>query len=173
MVRQDFLLYEDSLIAMHLSDQPAAKGHIEVRSKVDGKSLTDLDDDALTHLFFGASYAATALFELVGAQGTNIILNEGDEELCVHVIARNEGDGLNFLWQPTKGNPQELSSVSKSLKDKIDYVLWARDNPEEAVKAKKGPSVSSAPVKTIKSEVDEETGEEKVNYMLRHLRRIP
>jgi diadenosine tetraphosphate (Ap4A) HIT family hydrolase len=173
MVREDFILYEDSLIQMHLSSSPVAKGHIEVRPVKKSKVLQDLSDDEVTHLFFGASYAATALFEMVGAQGTNIILNESDDQLCVHVIARNEGDGLNFLWQPTKGNPQELAGVSKSIKDKIDYFVWARDNPKEAAKTKKGPSVSSSPTETIKPEIDKETGEEKINYLLKHLQRVP
>ena len=173
MVREEFLLYEDSSMQMHLSSNPVAKGHIEVRPVAKANTLQELSDDDISHLFFGASYAATALFELVGAQGTNIILNESDDQLCVHVIARKEGDGLNFLWQPQKGNPQELSGVSKSIKDKIDYVVWARDNPKDAAKAKQGPSTSTGPTQTIAQEVDEETGEEKVNYLLRHLRRVP
>lgn len=173
MVREEFILYEDDLIKMHLSSNPVAKGHIEVRPVADVKTLQDLDDDSVAHLFFGASYAATALFELVGAQGTNMILNESDQQLCVHVIARTEGDGLNYLWQPQKGNPQELSGVSKSLKDKIDYVLWAKKNPEEAAKAKGGPNISKAPAKSIKTEINEKTGEEKINYLIKHLRRIP
>lgn len=173
MVREDFLLYKDSLIQIHLSSNPVTKGHIEVRPVADGKHLQDFDDDVVSHLFFGASYAATALFELVGAQGTNMILNESDDKLCIHVIARTENDGLNFLWEPQKGNPQELSSVAGSIKDKIDYVVWAKNNPEEAKKAKQGPSISSGPSETIKSEIDEKTGEEKINYMLKHLRRVP
>lgn len=173
MVREDFLIYEDSLIKMHLSSSPVAKGHIEVRPVSQAKTLLELNDDEVAHLFFGASYAATALFELVGAQGTNIILNESDDQLCVNVIARMEGDGLNFLWKPNQGNPQELAGVAKSVKDKIDYVIWARDNPEEAAKANKGPSISSGPTQTIKQETDKDTGEEKINYLLKQLKRTP
>ena len=66
-------------------------------------------------MFFGASYGTTALFELLGAQGTNIILNESEEQLCIDVVARSENDGLNFLWEPKQGDPNELKDVAKSF----------------------------------------------------------
>lgn len=173
MVRNEFLLYEDALIKMHLSSTPTSQGHIEVRPVKECKNITELTDDEVTHLFFGASYAATALFEMIGAQGTNIILNESEEQLCVHVIARKENDGLNFLWNPTKGNSAELASAAKEIKDKIDYLQWEKDNPEEAKKNKENSKISTGPSQTIKQEVDSKTGEEKENYLLKSLRRIP
>ncbi len=167
------LLYEDALMKISLSSQPMVKGHVEVRPVREVSFLGDLTDEEVTHLFFGASYAASALFELVGAQGTNMILNESDDQLCIHVLARFENDGINFLWQPNKASPEDLSSSAKDIKDKIDYLLWAKENPEAAAKSKQGPSIDSKPAKVIKSETDEKTGEKKVNYLLRSLRRIP
>ena len=167
------ILYADSIMSISLSSNPMTKGHVEVRPVSKAKSIQDLPDDEVVHLFFGASYAASALFELIGAQGTNMILNESENQLCIHVLARFENDGLNFLWQPNKASPEELSSTASSIKDKIDYVLWAKDHPEEAKKSKEGPKLSKGATQTIKVEVDEKTGDEKTNYLLKSLRRIP
>ena len=125
-----------------------------------------MDDNTVEHLFFGASYAATALFELIGAQGTNIIMNENNEQLCVHVLARNENDGLNFLWQPNKADPAQLKDISKQIRDKADILIYNKDNPQgDSSSAPK--SVSSKPLTFIKPE------EGKDNYLLKSLRRIP
>jgi len=170
--QDDFLLYEDSLIKIKLSSKPMVKGHVEVYPSRDVKELSELSDEEVVKLFFGASYAASALFELIGAQGTNIILNESDERLCIHVLARFENDGLNFLWSPKKFSPEELSSTAKTVKDKIDFFIWARDHPEEAAKLDKTPSLESSSDEIIKSKSNLETGEES-NYLLKSLRRIP
>lgn len=168
-----FVLYQDPLITMHLSEHPAAKGHIEVRPLREVTFLADLSKDEVQHLFFGASYAATALFELIGAQGTNIMLTESSDPLCLHVVARMENDGLNVLWQPKQLDPVAAKDAAKSIRDKMDYLIWARDNPDEAKKAGASKTVSSTPTNTITEEVDAETGEIKKNYLLRSLRRIP
>jgi diadenosine tetraphosphate (Ap4A) HIT family hydrolase len=173
MVREDFLLYEDAMIRMHLSSTPSSQGHIEVRPVKKCTNLSELEDDEITHLFFGASYAATALFEMIGAQGTNIIINENEEQLCVNVIARKENDGLNFLWKPKQGNPTELGNTAKEIKDKIDEIKWEKENPEEAAKNKKGPGTDIKSSEVIKEETNSETGEKKTNFLIESLRRIP
>ena len=113
----------------------------------------------VNHLFFGASYAATALFELANAQGTNIILEEHD--VRINVVARSQDDGLNFLWEPKQGNPQEIQSVAKSIKDKIDVNQWKKDNPSKKDTPKKEP------------EAIEETSVDKPNFLLKSLNRVP
>lgn len=162
-----FLIYEDPLIRMHLSENPTVRGHIEVRPRQDVKKLQELDDTVVEHLFFGASYAATALFELVGAQGTNIMLTESEEQLCVHVLARSENDGINFMWEPRKGNPAELQDVAKKIKDKADVLLYKQEHPDGT----SSPAPPSSPKPKTSLTIKEEEGKE--NYLLKSLRRVP
>ncbi len=152
-------LYEDDLIMMSLAENPVCAGHIVVEPKEKFEDIQSLSDDLMTHLFFGASYAATALFELANAQGTNIILEEHD--VRINVIARDQNDGLNFLWEPTQANPQELQSLAKAIKDESDVAEWKKDNPSSA----------GTPAKKEVIKLEEEEG--KVNYLLRSLQRIP
>ena len=163
-----FLIYEDPLIRMHLSDSPVVRGHIELRPIKKATTLQELDDSLVEHIFFGVSYAARAIFELIGAQGTNIILTESDEQLCIHVLARVENDGVNFLWKPKQSNPAELQDIAKKIKDKVDVLLYHRDNPHGAESKSPTPDIASpSPVQVIKEE------EGKDNYFLKSLRRTP
>ena len=165
-----WVLFEDTLIEVALSEKPMCKGHIEVRPKKEVKSMSELSDEEMNHLFYGASYAATALFELMGAHGTNILVNEDDTQLCVHVLARAEGDGLNFLWEPKQADPAELKDAASSIKDKLDYELWAIKNPDKA--AKKGATVQAPSADVISADKSEDK-DGKVNYLLKSLQRIP
>ncbi len=161
-----FILYEDPIITIRLSEKPAAKGHIEVLPQKECTKLSDLSDKEIEHLFYGASYSASMVFEGLGAHGTNILVNENNEQLCVHVVPRVEGDGLNFLWQPKPAAPEELKEVAKKIKDVLDYDLWVEQNPEKAKAAQnKG---KQKPVGELK-----DGGDGKVNYLLKSLRRTP
>lgn len=165
-----WVLFEDTLIEIALSEKPMSKGHIEVRPKKEVKSMSDLSDEEIQHLFYGASYAATALFELMGAHGTNILVNEDDNQLCVHVLARAEGDGLNFLWEPKQANPADLKDAASLIKDKLDYELWAIKNPEKA--AKKNAPIQNNSAEVISADKSDDK-DAPVNYLLKSLQRIP
>lgn len=151
-------IYEDHLIVMSLAENPSAVGHIIVEPKEKFADIQSMSDELIQHLFFGASYAATALFELANAQGTNIILEEHD--VRINVVARSQDDGLDFLWQPKQSNPQELQSVAKSIKDKSDIAKWKKDNPQSN-------KPKDAPTPIIESKDD------KPNFLLKSLNRVP
>ena len=144
------LIYEDEIVKVGLPDKAATKGHLQVSTSF--SSLEEMPDDIVEHLFFTSSFSATALFELLQAQGTNIIMNEG----VVDVIARIPDDGLNFLWTPTKADPAELDKVCSQIKDKTDVI--------GVEKVKKAP-LNMDDKKILK--------DDKINYLIRSLRRIP
>ena len=111
----------------------------------------------MLRLFTGANNAATALFELANAQGTNIILEE--HPLRLNVVARAQSDGLDFLWEPKQANPQELQAVAKSIKDKLDIEQWKRDNPSQSSSERKEEII--------------EQKDDKPNMLFRSIQRVP
>lgn len=167
-------LYSDDTINITLSATPITKGHMIV-SPADNKKKTlgELSDDECTMLFYGASYGATAIFEYLQAKGSNIILTEDNNTLRADVIARDEEDGLELMWKGKQSDPNELQETAKSIKDAVDYELWAYNNPEEAANIDK--PKEPQPTETINADEAKkgEEGEEKVNYLLRGLNRTP
>ena len=102
----EHLFETDELIAT-IPNKIASKGHIKIKAKNKHTSVEDF--------FYLASYSATAVFEYLGAHGTNIIIDESDENLTAHVIPRFSGDNLNFLWTPNKMDEIEMNKIQKSI----------------------------------------------------------
>ncbi|MFP4523155.1 MAG: HIT family protein [Candidatus Nanoarchaeia archaeon] len=168
--------YEDGLIRAELILPGANKGHLFVCPKEDYSSLEELDNTLRDHLFFTSSYVATLLFELVKAHGTNIILNEVEKPFGVHIIARYQDDGLNFLWEPKPGDQQKLVDIGKKIKDAADEIAWSQDNTKEgksktnALVQKKDESVPSNNSKIV---LDPDDPDQKDNHLLDTFRRVP
>lgn len=160
-------IYEDHLITISLSQEPVAIGHLVVKPKEELQTIEVLSDELMQHLFFGASYAATGLFELAHAQGTNIILQE--HPIQIDVIARKENDGLDLLWEPIQGDRNQLQDLAKSIQDEIDIQIWNKENPQK--------TSTSNNKEVIKEDEPQEPQDpsqgKKVNYLLRSLNRVP
>lgn len=157
-------LFKAPSLTVELSETPSVKGHLVVNNS---KSLGLCSMKETINFFSATSQCATALFELLGAHGTNIIIQEKDDSLKADILARMQNDGLDFLWQPNRGDPVELDSVAKSIKDEIDILVWQKQNPNQVA------TKSSSKPEEIKQSNDENSGEKKENYLLKKLNRTP
>jgi histidine triad (HIT) family protein len=143
------VLYEDEKSIVTLPDKGVSAGHMEIYSKV-GDDLAELSVEDSSHLFFVASFAATAVFEGLQAHGTNIIVKSGktddnsDGKLSIHVLPRMQGDGLK-IWEQKQEQPKyDLKGIASRIKDetwKINQVLEKKDPvvKEEVIKMGSGP----------------------------------
>lgn len=156
------LLYEDATVMAYLEREPAAKGHVKVCTKSHVAKFRELPNNIASYAFFTASFAAMAVFDQLGAQGTNIIINEGAAtapgHLCIDVIPRKMDDGLNFLWEPKQLSEEDMAKAFDRLKDKAFFIGKERPPPPSPVNLDQ------------KAETKEESTED---YLVRHIRRIP
>jgi len=163
--KKALIVYEDDNLIAILPSKPAAIGHIRIMPKQHFTKLEELGNDLVEDLFFLANFSSASVFETLQAQGTNIILNETDNHLAVDVIPRKENDGLNFLWKPKQLTPEEMEETHRRIKDKT-FVIGKEEEKEE-----------QKPVPEEKEEVKEEViripEEEKTNYLIKHLQKIP
>lgn len=166
-------IYDDALIEISLPEKGAVMGHIIITPKKEAKTVDELSSAVMEHLSYGASYAATVLFESLGAHGTNIILNE--DPVRVEVLARKQDDGFDILWTPKQLDAAAMTSAEEKIKDNT-FMIGKEEEKEES-----SPSISSAheahaivsdefaaPKKTSVTE-----HEEKENYLIRQLLRVP
>lgn len=152
------IVYEDPWVKVIVPIKAMVAGQLDVVMKSPVTCLDQLSDEEFEHVNFVASYASTALFELLGAQGTNVLCNEDDGPLTFHILARREGDNLGILWSPTKG--EQLDETAQAIKDSIDIAQWQKEQDTKEVEVVEEPS-------EVKSTVSKE------NYLLRHFRRRP
>lgn len=167
--KKEHLVYEDEKTVAVMSPTPMAPGHMIVLSKEKYQSMDEVPVELVSHFYYVASFAASAIFEAIGPSqqtGTNIICNDGFggqeqfDHFAIHVIPRKEGDGISYKWEPKQGDQAKLDENLKKLKEETFFI---------------GKDVAPKEEKTVdldKRETKEaETGEE--NYLVKHLDRMP
>lgn len=169
------VVYEDEKLVVVVPERSFAKGHIQVIPKTHHKNIQEITEKELEHLMYTASFAATALFENLEAQGTNIITNTGGElkkegHFHIDVLARKTGDGIDFTWQPNKMDEEALKNVQQKIKDKCDLIGVEKKEEKGKKEEGKNPDKVSAS-ESIKKEASQIRGSE--SYFIRQLRRVP
>jgi histidine triad (HIT) family protein len=154
------VLYEDEIALCILPNKAAAPGHMVVYSKEEEKEVTNLSIESSAHMFFAASLAATAVFEGLGAQGTNIILKSGTTEdnpegkLCIHILPRSQGDGLeSMLWKPSQPD-YDLDQIVSKIKDKTWKVKYDEEGKKKESSVQKTPKKEVIKISSNKKSTD-------------------
>jgi len=107
---------------------PSTPGHVLVTPKKHFAIFEAVPDDIVGELFSVANTVSTKLFDGLGAQGTNILLQNGlpagqsEPHVVLHVIPRKQGDGLDFTWKPKVIDEAKLNDLEKLLKDGLAVV---------------------------------------------------
>ncbi len=172
----DKVVYEDAVCVALFSPTTAAVGHLEIIPKKHAETLEEIPDDILAQLFYVASYSASAVYEGLGASGTNILCNNGPGSgakghLTIHVLPRKENDGISFVWEPKTLAPADFEEVQKKIKDKTDYISL-----EKKKSVLQSPSPSTVEVTDVAEAVPQQPAvmnKDEDNYMIKHLTRIP
>jgi diadenosine tetraphosphate (Ap4A) HIT family hydrolase len=151
--REEFVLAENQNTKVELCSI-LAEGHVKVRPKQECKEVPSLPDQAVIELFQAANVSSTLLFEILKPEGTNIILNETDNQLCIDVIPRKTGDGLKLAWDPKKLSEEEMSDAQKRISEAM--VVEESDTPQPTPKQQQA-----------------ETLTDQEDYLVKSLERIP
>ena len=155
-------LYEDEDILAVFSPKPAVLGHAIIFPKKHFTILQQVPENTVKKMFSVSQQLAGIIFEAVGAEGTNMMINEGvaagqkHAHMLLHVIPRKQGDGLSFEW-PQKQVPEDsMAKIQELLKVPSEM---------KVEKAPEAPKEQEA-LKT-------ETATNVKDYLLKQLRRIP
>ncbi len=178
------IVYEDAVSVAYLSLDPAAVGHTLIVPRQHAEILEELPDSIVTHLFYVASYAASAVYEGLASHGTNIICNNGSEageknHIALHVVPRKDNDALSFVWEPKQLSPADFDDTVKKIKDKTD-LIGEKKETKKATATIITPSSPQCAVSSTSENTAIEASEKEViakgeeeNYMIKHLYKIP
>ncbi|MCR5732807.1 MAG: HIT family protein [Sphaerochaetaceae bacterium] len=114
-------LYEDDKCLVILDINPINYGHALVISKTVYPTFTDCPAETLSHMMEIAKRVDKKQREALGAEGTNIIINNspasGQEvpHLHIHVIPRFKDDGKTAFIQKEKYEGDGLSAMGAKL----------------------------------------------------------
>ncbi len=158
-------IYEDDLVMAVLDVNGANPGHCFVIPKNHYSIIEQVPDIEIGKLFQVSNKISTAIFESLGAQGTNIFVANGIPagqtiaHFTINIIPRKENDGINLQWQAKQLSEEEMSTVEIKLKDQAKNI---GDFEQE----EKKPTVKAHTPKPIFISEDEE---ETFNSQMRRL----
>lgn len=154
-------LYEDEKVFAMLSPEPFAVGHVVVLPKVHAPILERVPDVVVGSLFTVANKLSTMMIEVLKAEGTNVLVQNGGaagqvhNHAMVHVIPRFETDKLQIGWNPKPASDDDLAKAEIQIKEQAKMVgvfEKEKEKPKEAEKPKDVPAD---------------------DYRLKYLRRLP
>jgi len=159
-------IYEDELAMAVLDVNGANPGHCFIMPKNHYPIIEQVPDDEIGRLFQISNKISVAIFESLGAQGTNIFVANGIPagqtvaHFTINVIPRKENDGINLQWKPKQLSEEEMSTVELKLKDETKNI-----GIEPEKKAKKT-------LKTLEPQ-PVALSEEEETYFAKQMRRLP
>ena len=169
-------IYEDKKIVAILKETAVTHGHVVVFPKKHYVIMEMVPDSLINYIFNVANKLRVAIFESLGVQGTNIIVQNGTgagqktPHFSVEIIPRREEDGLQLDWKPKQLLEEEMDLAFTTLKgegNKFSEIV-GKDQGQDQEEEKE---VVIDDAKTDTEAVLEKKDEE--NYLLKSLNKIP
>jgi len=120
------VLYDDDDVLVFMDIGPIIKGHALVISKQHYDPVTETPDEILAKLHLIAKRIAQAQVNGLGADGVNIIQNNGKASgqevphIHVHVIPRFDDDGHHWNWNAkTYENFDEMAGLASKMREHL------------------------------------------------------
>lgn len=116
-------IYDDELCFVILDLSPVNKGHALVIAKECAPTMTEVNNETLHHMIDVAKLVDKKMREVLKADGTNVIINNGPASgqevphLHIHVIPRYFGDNKTFTFpKKDKYSEGEMAKYGELLK---------------------------------------------------------
>ena len=162
--KNEDIIHADDDIVIAVKDKVTTSGQITVYPRKHYPIMEMVPEDILNKCVSAAKNVSIAVFESLGAQGTNILVRNGLSagqsvpHFGIEVIPRREDDKLNLEWQGKQIMEDEMEMTFQALEEDL-----------------KKPSIAEAKEEIVVDEGETEAVLEKEgdNYLLKSLKRIP
>lgn len=118
-------LYEDDKFRVILDLAPASKGHALILSKEHFANLYELDDAYAAEVMLLAKKMATAMTEALGADGFNLVQNNGETagqtvfHFHLHLIPRYSDAPQILEWEQNETTKEQLAEIAKAVAEAL------------------------------------------------------
>lgn len=120
------VIYEDDEVLVFMDIGPIVKGHALVIPKKHYDPIDETPDGIIAKLHLTAKKIAGAQMNALGADGVNILQNNGKaagqevEHIHVHVIPRFDDDGHHWNWNPKRYTDfNEMNELARKLQEQL------------------------------------------------------
>lgn len=114
-------LYEDQDFRVILDLGPANKGHALILPKAHFENLYELPDDLAGKALILAKEVTKKMKKVLNCDGYNVVQNNGTAagqtvfHFHMHLIPRNENDGVGITWEPGALKPEDRDEILKKF----------------------------------------------------------
>ncbi|MFT4261289.1 MAG: HIT domain-containing protein [Candidatus Woesearchaeota archaeon] len=170
-VESDVLMEDDDIIIVH-PKKNVINGELRIFVTNKYVILEQVPDKLIEKIFQVTNKLSALLFDKLGFQGTNILIQNGEEagqqeaQFSISIIPRKENDGLNLKWEPKQANPNDLKEVIGLIESAENKI-----KEEEYIKSKQEKLAKTEPKEDVVEAKKEEKEED--NYLARSLDRTP
>mgnify|MGYP001567118407 CR=1 FL=1 len=168
--RKTDLIYEDEDVAVAVKDFVVIPGQITIFPKKHFTILELVPDEIIEKCSQLSNKVGIAVFESLGCQGTNIIIQNGTSagqkvpHFALEVIPRRENDGLNLQWETKQISEDEMETTHLMIKQESDKLV-------DIGKKKKKEEIKEITKETKSEPITKKEGQD--NYLLKSLRKRP
>ncbi len=117
-------LYEDEDFRVIMDIEPASKGHALILPKEHYANLYELDDAIAGKVLVLAKKMVTALTDILGCDGYNIVQNNGTAagqtvfHFHMHLIPRYKDDTVTIGWKPGHLDEEVKAEILKKINER-------------------------------------------------------
>lgn len=171
--REEVILYQDDEVVIAVKDTVVLPGQVTIFPKEHFTIMEMVPEHILKKCSALANKVGIAVFESLGVQGTNVIVQNGlgagqkVPHFAIEVIPRNENDGLNLIWQPKQLMEDEVEGTFKLLKEEAEKIDLSKKEKEKLGKDKE------MTVKDEDTEMKVKKEKKGDNYLVKSLKRVP
>ncbi|MGN0384204.1 MAG: HIT family protein [Eubacterium sp.] len=118
-------LYEDDDFRVIFDISPATYGHALILPKEHAANVFELSEGSAAKVFVLAKKIASALKELTGCDGVNILQNNGKAanqtvfHFHMHIIPRYENDTAVITWKHLEPESDRLAEMAVQIKNMV------------------------------------------------------
>ncbi len=169
---EEVILYEDKEIIAFVNTLAYIPGQISIITREHYTILEQIPKQTFAKMSSIANKLAISLFDTLGAQGTNILIENGlgagqkVPHFAMHILPRGDKDNISLEWKPQELEDFDLEDAMIQL-SALTEDLKITDHDEKMIVAKSEDSKTEAVVK------QKDKGTKKENYLIKSLRRKP
>lgn len=115
---------KDHVSIAFLDHRPLFPGHCLLIPRDHVHTLADLDDTLLNQIFLNSRLLARSVEQAMEAEGTFVINNKVSQSvphLHIHVVPRNQGDGLRGFFWPR--NPYDDDDHMEQVRERLQRTI--------------------------------------------------
>lgn len=137
------VLFSDENVAAVVAKTPAAPGHVWIAPRKHHPILEMVPDPILRRMTAVANKVSMAVFEAVGCQGTNLLIQNGLPagqslpHFAMSIIPRRENDGLRLEWKGGEVPQEESEKAEVFIKEASQSIGIFDKEPPAPLEEKK------------------------------------